>query len=356
VNADERTVTTDERPVTDMRAWIDDRWRRYRRRQRRRLAAEVTAVVVAFVLLTVSVVLLVWSPSASPPQQPPSIPARIDMPLPFQPTVGALQGAATPPTPDEWAAGTATVVDLTTGRVHTHRGGDPKAWSPDGRRLLIQRDRSLIEVDIETRAQRTVALLDDGWQLAGPGAVGADGRIAVWQRSECRYGYGCDPGYADFTLSFVDAIDGSPVTDDRRFATVRTREPRLLGWQSDGDAVVVLTAAPDFEQPGFEPPQVVALDPGGGRTELITLPQATSRIDIARSLLDRFGAEPPSLADSALDWLAVRGPQAVKLLAIVALLVAARIGYGRWRDRRRRRAVLARIRADRGNGEARAMG
>jgi hypothetical protein len=233
-------------------------------------------------------------------------------------------------------------------------GADAVAFSPDGRRLLVQLDRSLIEVDVATRTQRTVTVLDDGWRLAGPGAVGADGRIAVWQRAQC--GYGCGTGYADFTLSFVDATDGSPVPDDRRFATVRTREPSLLGWQSDGDAVVVLTASPDLEQPGFEPPQVLALDATGGWTELITVPPATSRIDIARDFLDRFGAEPPSLADNALDWLAVRGPQALKLLAVVALLVAARIGFRRWRDRRRRRAILARIRADRGDGEARATG
>lgn len=220
--------------------------------------------------------------------------------------------------------------------------------------MLIQRNRSLIEVDVATRAQREVAVLGDGWRLAGPGAVGADGRIAVWQRSECWYG--CGPGYAYFTLSFVDATDGSPAADDRRFATVLTREPRLLGWQSDGDAVVVLTAAPDFELPGFEPPQVVALHPGGGRTELMTLPPATSRIDIARDLLDRFGAEPPSLADNAVDWLAARAPQALKLLAVVWLLVAARIGYRRWRDHRRRRAILAMIRADRGDGDVRATG
>ena len=79
----------------------------------------------------------------------------------------------------------------------------------------------------------------------------------------------------------------------------------------------------------------------------MALPRVTSRIDIARDLLDRFGAEPPSLADNAVDWLAVRVPHALKLLAVVALLVVARIGYRRWRDRRRRRAILARIRAAR---------
>lgn len=166
-------------------------------------------------------------------------------------------------------------------------GADAVASAPDGRWLLIQRDTVLLEVDLTTLAQHTVAVLGDGWRLGGPGAVGADGRIAVWQRFEC--GPGCSPAYVDFRLSFVNRGDGSLVTDPG-FATVRTKEPSLFGWQSDGDAVVVLTAASNAEHSGYEPPRVVALHPGGGETVLMTLPGTADRIDITRDLLNRFGA------------------------------------------------------------------
>lgn len=440
MNADERAVATALRRVaTDARpAQVPgDLWRRGRRRRRLRVAAAATGVVVALGLATVPMVQLVRSPEVAPAQEPPSIPSRVEMPLPFQPTVddapnGPASVILTGPggfgdysifyddraivvgrhghyrwlydvndvhagmdlllSPDgrfvaggatlaagvsssaDWAP--ATVVDLTTGRVHRHRHGQPVAWSPDGRllvrpptgslmlmepetgattdtgapgadavafspdgRVLVtQHGKQLNAFDLAAHTERTVAVLDDGWLLAGPGAVGPDGTIAVWQRSEC--GSGCGDGYADFTLSFVDGVDGAVVAGPT-LATVRTRQPSLLGWQSDGDAIVVLTA-PSGPAPGgdsvawyfdHEPPQVVALHLGGGETSLISLPSGASRIDIARNLLDRFGAAPPSLADHAVDWFAVRGRQATVLLAVVALLIAARIGYRRLRSR-----------------------
>jgi hypothetical protein len=113
--------------------------------------------------------------------------------------------------------------------------------------------------------------------------------------------------------------------------TVRTGQPSLLGWQSDGDAVVVLSAASGATS--ATPPQVVALHPAGGHTALITVPRNANRIDVAGDLLDRFGGPAPSIGDHVVDWLAARGGPVIVVLSVVALLVVARVIHRRRRSR-----------------------
>jgi len=151
--------------------------------------------------------------------------------------------------------------------------------------------------------------------------------------------------WADYTLSYVDVTTGS-VVEGPDLQPVRAERPSLLGWQSDGDAVVALTfrmnelalhtcAGPSCPSMRWQPPTVVALHPGGGQTTLVTTPASADRIDVARDLLDRFGAEPPSLGSRLVDLAWARAPQLATVVAVIALLVAGRLTYRKIRTHRR---------------------
>jgi hypothetical protein len=283
-----------------------------------------------------------------------------------------LEGVRFGETAPDWQSA-AGIMDLTTGEVRTYRHGPPVAWSPDGRlligisqslvgrrcpcklldpvsgavtavgasgatsvafspdgrRLAIQVDSKLKIVDLSAEAETTVADLGVGWLLAGPGAWSPDGRLGVWRSTDCAPS--CPAGVADFRLSFVDILDGS--VHESALDLVRGVTASLLGWQVDGDAVVVImwtALAPGGPHAG--PPQVVALAPRGGRTELVTLPTGADRVDIARDLLDRFGATPRSGWDQLVDTVRVRGLQALPYVGFGALLVGgAWLAYRRWK-------------------------
>jgi hypothetical protein len=137
--------------------------------------------------------------------------------------------------------------------------------------------------------------------------------------------------WADFTLSYVDVTTGSAV-EGPRLQPVRAEKPSLLGWQSDGDAVVALTfrmnqfamhtcAGASCVPLQWQPPTVVALHPGGGQTTLVTTPAGADRIDVARDLLDRFGAPAPSLGSRILDVARARVRQMLVIVAVLALIL-----------------------------------
>jgi hypothetical protein len=204
------------------------------------------------------------------------------------------------------------------------------AFSPDGRQLAVQLGRELKVVDVDTRAVRTVAELDARQTLAGPGAWSAGGRLAIWDGTDC--GPACPAGHTDLRLSLVDISDGAVTVAG--LDPVQAASARLLGWQVDGDAVVVLAmTSPEPAGPHSGTPQVLALHPGGGRTTLMTLPAGAGRVDIARTLLDHFGGEPRSRWELFLDVVRVRLAQAAPWLAVIALLVAALVTYRRLRGR-----------------------
>lgn len=274
---------------------------------------------------------------------------------------------------------TVGVMDLTTGHVRTYTQGDAVTWSPgdglvvrarsgqlrlvdvesgdvvplgvaatnvafspDGRQLALQQGRELAVLDVNTFAVRKVAELDANQKLAGPGAWSPGGRLAVWGSTGCRPA--CPSTYSDFRLSFVDISSGA--VTGAGLDPVRAVSPSLLGWQSSGDAVVVLEMTDaDLAGPQGVVPQVLALYPGGGHTSLIRVPADADRIDIARNLLDHFGGPSGSFWDRLLDLLRVRVPQAWPLFAVIVALVGARVvyrrvRYGVWRRPGRIRARL----------------
>lgn len=281
-----------------------------------------------------------------------------------------LEGVDAGESASEWQSATG-VMDLTTGEVRTFHEGPPVAWSPegrllagplsgqlrlldvdsgeavplgvgraaavafspDGRQLALQVDQELRVLDVQTRAVRVVADLGETQTLAGPGAWSPGGRLAVWDRTDCQPG--CPAGYVDLRLSFVDINDGSETAEADFDVTqvVSAMSARLLGWQSDGDAVVVLALTRlDPAGPHAAAPQVLALHPGGGQTALISVTIEANRIDIARDLLDRFGGEPRTGWDLLVDTFHVRLRQALLPIGIIAALVAARLIYRRLRD------------------------
>jgi hypothetical protein len=264
----------------------------------------------------------------------------------------------------DWQS-TVGVMDLVTGRVRTYREGAAVAWSPDdrllvrarsgllrlvdvesgdvvplgvaggavafspdGHQLALQQVRDLVVFDLATFAVREVAQLDGRQRLGGPGAWSPGGRLAIWASTDCQPA--CPSGYSDFQLSFVDIASGA--VTGAGLDAVRAVSPSLLGWQSGGDAVVVLAmTSADPAGPRGAAPQVLALHPGGGQTSLIRVPADVDRIDVARDLLDHFGGAPSSGWDRLLDMLRVRLPQALPLIAIIATLVAAVVAYRRVR-------------------------
>jgi hypothetical protein len=276
-----------------------------------------------------------------------------------------LEGVDTDESTSDWQS-TAGVMDLTTGKVRTYHEGAPVAWSPgdrllvhassgqfklldvgsgemvplgaggvgavafspDGHQLALIQGRELKVLDMDTRATRTVANLTAQQTLAGPGAWSAGGRLAIWTDNECPPG--CPASHHDFRLSFVDIGNGA--VTDTRFDPVQAVSARLLGWQTDGDAVVALSmTSNDAAGPHLGAPQVLSLHPGGGRTTLITVMADADRIDVARDLLDQFGGDPRSGWAMFLDMLRVRLRQAAPWLAAIAVLIAIPLTYRRIR-------------------------
>jgi hypothetical protein len=275
-----------------------------------------------------------------------------------------LEGVTFDESASDWES-TAGVMDLSTGKVRTYHEGAPVAWSPggrllvkassglfrlldigsgeavplgvggtavafspDGHQLALQQGRELKVLNVDTFAMRTVAKLGAQQTLAGPGAWDAGGRLAIWNGSDCLPA--CPASYHDFRLSFVDTGDGAAT--DARFDAVEAVSARLLGWQSDGDAVVTLgMTSPDPAGPHVGAPQVLSLHPGGGRATLITVTADADRIDVATDLLDHFGGEPRSGWAMFLDLLRVRLPQAMPWLGAIVVLIAIGLTYRRIR-------------------------
>jgi len=208
--------------------------------------------------------------------------------------------------------------------------GDAVAFSPDGWRLAVQVGPSLWIVNVATAERREIrASVGQGRRLAGPGAWTSDGRLAL-----------ADAG---LSITYLDVESGAEVTGPR-LDRVTGSALRLLGWQADGDAVVAVFQPPP--PPALVAPhdlawvsgvQLLALHPGGGRTELVDLPGDVLYVDVARDLLvaDRFGGPGASLPARWADWAAGLRTELTVLAGLVVLVVAVRL-------RRRIRALLRR--------------
>jgi len=304
-------------------------------------------------------------------------------------------------TADTWST---SVLDLTTGRVRGYRDvGHPEAWSPDGRHLLtrtqasraggwlklvdvrsgqsrdvfplvswspppffvafspdgrrlaVQRNMALHVVDLTSGTHRKIADTGPRQRLAGPGAWTSDSRIAMWDMTGCDAD--CTVAEVDtrvFRVAYLDPDRGVEVYGPR-LSEVTGLGVRILGWQQDGDAVVVVFHPAADVPPGRQIPvswqkddgfmrgdaEVFALHSDGGRTELVTFPHRADSVDIARDLLvaDRFGGPAPSLAERFGDWLA---PLVGRILLFVAGVVVLLSVRRFWRKFRERRAVPAR--------------
>lgn len=412
----------------------DNLWQRGQRRHRRRVAAAAVAVGVVAVLVALPLARhrSVAEPVA-PADVPSPVPSIVYAPLPWQRTVqqapvgpaalivtgyGAFRGSDTfggnegrtvvvvrdgryrlVNGPGEVEAGwdvhlspdgrflavggpveggtdasfdSASIVDLTTGRVRVFAGGSPVGWAPDGRHLLLYDNPRLVLLDVESGESRhmlgyasapRIAFSADGARLAvqdgsllsivdtgsgrrgvpitleprrylaGPGAWTPDGRIAFWDtiagcEEECR---GPVPGVGEFRLSLGDPRSGAPVPGPA-LDVVRGHTPRLLGWQPDGDAIVQTYQPPHVVGRAEGGPQVIALRPGGGQTLLIDLPDQAHSVEVAQDLLraDRFGGA-PSLTARLRDWISgLANPLALAAAAFLGVLV---VRYLRRRQR-----------------------
>jgi hypothetical protein len=277
---------------------------------------------------------------------------------------------------DPVTEGTA-LVDLTTGTVRTIPGGAPLAWSPDGKHLLVTTsptdprsgwavllldlangrttdlfatgapprggsfafspdgDRLAVQAgteldlyDLATR-QRTTVPLGPDQMLAGVGAWRPDGRIALWQRTPQD---GPDP-YA-LRLLLVEPSAGA--IDQPAFDPVGGLGAWLLGWQSDGTAVVEtfhgVVVGPAADPIDFaRSAGVSGLHPGGGRSELVRLPGDATRVDVARDRLDSFGGPRPSRYG---DWVSTHILELL-LLGLFTAGTATLVGWYRRRPARR---------------------
>jgi hypothetical protein len=258
------------------------------------------------------------------------------------------------------ANGTTATLDLTTGAVRSFNAGMPVAWlpddrlltygdgqlrllelsggtvrdiaawaptspvaafaavSPDGSTVVVQNGRKLHLIDLATATQRALDDLAPNQRLAGPGALRRDGRIGIWTVTGCLTQCSRDEMAARTSqLTYVDSKTGG-VTAGPQVDSVTGPGARLIGWQDDGDAVVLAFAAgradstsggsswPDDDAASSDgPSQLLAMHPGGGHASLVDLPRGAVHVEVASDLLsaDQFGGPAPSTLSRYGDWL-----------------------------------------------------
>jgi len=227
------------------------------------------------------------------------------------------------------------------------RDGNFAGFSPDGRRLAVATTTALHLIDLVDNSQIKLADLTESDRLAGPGAWLPDGkRIAMYSINGCVRGE-CDEAalrQRQFHIRYLDADTGQRATGPA-LAPAQGLAARVLGWQRDGSAVVVVHSpenrfSADVDDPGLETDwaaiggvELMAFQPGGGRRRLVNLPSSALFVDVPTSLLDRFGAPAPSrLEGTARRTLAFWWPLG-QLALYMAILIAAVIGLSLWARR-----------------------
>ncbi|SHM96934.1 hypothetical protein [Cryptosporangium aurantiacum] len=152
-----------------------------------------------------------------------------------------------------WTGGELDLIDLASGAVSrlADLGTQPvhraqlAAFSPDGKRVAVQVGDALQIVDAETRISRTLVRLGPDRRLAGIGAWSADGnRIAVVTLSGCSKS--CTDEALDdriWQLDEVNAQTGAPVAGS--FDRLTGSSVRVLGQFFDGTVAVVRYRAND---------------------------------------------------------------------------------------------------------------
>lgn len=216
------------------------------------------------------------------------------------------------------------------------------AFSPDGGRVAVQVGDTLHLVDVADSSRRRHVELGSRRMLAGGGAWLPDGRrLAILDMADCVTG--CDDPALHphaYQVRYLEADSGVEVPGPPLDDVVGVR-PRLLGWQADGDAVVV--------EPGLNGGsggvELIALRPGGGRSRLVDLPAEAQDVDVPRDLVGAgaFGGPSPSVVEGRLrEVLApvtpvvlALGPGLVVPLFLLLAVVVSMVSLIRRRRRRR---------------------
>jgi hypothetical protein len=216
------------------------------------------------------------------------------------------------------------------------------AFSPDGRQLAVQALTTLSIVDTSDGTVRRLPDLPARRRLAGLGAWSPDGRrLAVSDVEGCARD--CQAAAVDarmWRISYLDPQSGVE-TPGPSYDAVDGMVAEVLGWQGDGD-VVVLTyrsstpAGYTVYEGDRHEPRLLALHAGGGQDRLIALPAFVDRIDVARDLViaDRFGGPAPAPAVWPIAHYVYRVTATLLVVFVVLLLLAWRL----IRRIRRRRA------------------
>lgn len=158
-----------------------------------------------------------------------------------------LVQVAAAPDHGPWAGGDLDLLDLASGDVRrladlgtaTVRRGHLAAFSPDGRRVAVQVGDALQVIDLPNRTTLTLTRLGADRRLAGVGAWSSDGdRIAVLTMSGCRKL--CTRSALDDRTWQIDEIDADSGTATvGGFDRVTGSAVRVLGQTDDGELAVV---------------------------------------------------------------------------------------------------------------------
>jgi hypothetical protein len=298
------------------------------------------------------------------------------------------------------------VTDLATGRSAGHRGpdgktccGEPVAWAPDGRSLLVldfepatsmYRPSRLAWLDLTTGAARVLVELGDrdglrpvslaafspdgrrvavslddevrlldldgrtlwrtplgaGRYLAGTAAFTPDGRrIATVAQQGCRSA--CDSASLAARRWRVGYLDAGTGTDaiGPELPAVTGMTVRAIGWRHGTDLVALayrpvgglVSDSSDTDYYNVDSVTLLALRPDGVTETLLRPPAGVVGLDLARDLVDagRFGGPAPAPAVFPARWVIV-----IPLLGLgLPALAVGLLLFGVTRRLVRRRAV-----------------
>ncbi len=260
-----------------------------------------------------------------------------------------------------FAVGTLRLLDVASGQTRTlpavngtRHLGNFAAFSPDGSRLAVATTSALHLYDLRGGTVRQLTSVNESFRLAGQGAWLPDGKtLAHYVVRSCNGGEACDEGQLarrEFQIGYLDTETGL-ATQGPKLAAPIGLSARLLGWQSDGDAVVAVHS-PEAGR-GKEANdtywseddwwivggvRLIEFRADGSRHELVSLPSSALFVDVPANLLDSFGGPAPNPIEGKLrEMAAVMWP--VGFVCELFVLLAISAGTLSWlRARRRRKA------------------
>ncbi|MDG4807020.1 hypothetical protein O7634_09680 [Micromonospora sp. WMMD1120] len=221
--------------------------------------------------------------------------------------------------------------------------GGSVAFAPGGDRVAYQIGRAVTVADSDGRTLSSFELPAESW-LAGKGAWTRDGALTLASRTV---------GSTEWRLRRVDPATGADSTPLPLPGVTGVTAIRLFGWGPDGSAMVVAyrpePLSPDrFDQPlemdqrtaypNVRGVRVLALTPGAGAPRtLLTAPEQVLAVDIADNVITsgrtREASPPGGVGGRFWYWTVLIG-----LLVAGVATYRGRDRIGRWlHDRRVRR-------------------